>query len=256
MRFMRTEVSFYFLRQERKRAKYIERALEARLTKLEKVEDISVLSFVTCELVDQPLAKAERLTECQINSNVRNVPELVLHTRSLESERVVLSVPCEDVSNKTMVKEDQIEQLMDSSLVKSLICLYRTGHGGQNVETLREAPHTLAGGCVSAVGFREPTQTQPSRTVYTIQCGHLGIAPNAVAANIEIRINEEIEAVHSKNLMIVVEDYDICVKSDSRISKNLVKFVKNAALEFCAGLGIAIESRMIGQYNFEMWYKL
>ena len=120
MRFMRTEVSFYFLRQERKRAKYIERALEARLTKLEKIQDISVPSCVTCELVDQPLAKAERLTECQINSNVRNVPELVLHTRSLESERVVLSVPCEDVSNKTMVKEDQIEQLMDSSLVKSL----------------------------------------------------------------------------------------------------------------------------------------
>ena len=156
MRFMRTEVSFYFLRQERKRAKYIERALEARLTKLEKVEDISVLSCVTCELVDQPLAKAERLTECQINSNVRNVPELVLHTRSLESERLVLSVPREDVSNKTMVTEDQIEKLMDSSLVKSLICLYRTGHGGQNVETLREAPHTLAGDVSVLLDFANP----------------------------------------------------------------------------------------------------
>ena len=162
---------------------------------------------------------------------MRNVPELVLHTRLLESERVVLSVPCEDVSNKTMVE--------------SLICQSQD-QCGQPERRIHEPPHTQHHACVSSVGLRDPPHTQsrkerrrararkqPYSTEYVFECMDSQVKPDGIADHVQRRMLDEIESVHIEGLCVNAVGNKIIFKVDRRMTKVMISFIDLAIMEYC-----------------------
>ena len=84
---MKAQVSFYHLRQERKRARLIERNLDKRLANLERDTASIPETCVTVEVQDIPAIESECRTSSQMDASLERV--IVLHALPISSETVV-----------------------------------------------------------------------------------------------------------------------------------------------------------------------